>query len=143
LSTVDTLLVEKGAEYDLQFLEDNIWRVLKPGGTYFLISVVPLEGIEDIFGSYPWNIEFLGQEELGGDLEVMEAEKKNIAQMKKTGAASEDSPAQRIRQTGKDTALVHFYKLSKPKLEDQDGDQEQPFDISRKIEIVGEAKEKQ
>ncbi|KAL9655274.1 hypothetical protein ABK040_009048 [Willaertia magna] len=49
-ATFDSILsFEDGDLNDIEKYEEEIYRVLKPGGLFILVSVIPLEGMKDLF----------------------------------------------------------------------------------------------
>lgn len=103
---VDTLLVEETAESDLQYLEDSMWRLLKPSGFYFLITATPMEGIEYIFSRYAWKIQQVGKEELNTEEEQQEENDDD-----EDGEKRQKQPTS--QSSNQQKAVIYFFKLSK------------------------------
>lgn len=52
--------------------EHNVYKILKPGGVFMLISAMENDVVRDIFSIEPWSIEIVGSENFFGITEKEE-----------------------------------------------------------------------
>jgi 2-polyprenyl-3-methyl-5-hydroxy-6-metoxy-1,4-benzoquinol methylase len=99
---LDTILDADGEELEnVTKMEESVWRVLKPGGIYFLVTAVPLDGMSSIF-SQEWMITKVGYYDLNAKQVV--------------DGVSEEEKSEDYETNMEDELLnpkAHFYKLVK------------------------------
>jgi len=101
----DTVLSCDSGEEDITTLERNVWMALKGKGTYFLVSVTPIDGIRTMFCMHDWGIVKLASY--------------NMETFELTDGMTEEEEDEDY-ETNVDEALlnpqVHFYAITKPDL---------------------------